>query len=208
MLYVKLSKICENYLTFILLITHEDTNRWYCLVLWGYLPLWCAFQSSQAGHMVVTFLRACALPAGGAGTWLPPFVYCIYLPWARVSSALADLQSLESKKRVNSWSGNLNIIWGLSGLQWVDAMSWNLCTVLTRYCLLPAVIVWFPEAHEFNGWCLGYDTGVVCLSVWLALGIGSCDQAWTPATGWKMQTMFWFWLCTASATFQCLLMLI
>lgn len=51
-----------------------------------------------------------------------------------------------------------------------------LCTVLTGYCLLPAVVAWFPEAHEFSGWCLGYDTGVVCLPVWQAQGIGSCDS--------------------------------
>lgn len=112
--------------------------------------------------------------------------YCIYLPWARVSSALANLQSLESTKRVNSWSGSLKQILSEVSQDFNKLMPWAeicLCTVLTRHCFLPAVLVWFPEAHDFNGWCLGYDTGVVCLSVWLTLGIGSCDLVSTPVIG-------------------------
>lgn len=39
------------------------------------------------------------------------------------------------------------------------------------------MVVWFPEAREFSGWCLGHDTGVVCLPVGLAQGIGGCGSA-------------------------------
>lgn len=81
------------------------------------------------------------------------FVCCIYPPRAGVSSAPADLQSLEDKKRVNSWPGSFKQI--LSELC-QDCNNLMLRAVvcchatLTRYCLLSAVLTGFPEVHEFS----------------------------------------------------------
>lgn len=112
-LYVRLSRIWENDLIFVLLIImRRPTFKLMILPtavgISACLMSFAAFLGWAPGHYLSQRRSRC--PPCRRGWDLAPFVYCIYPLRAGVSSAPADLQSLEGKKRVNSWPAALNYL--------------------------------------------------------------------------------------------------